>query len=144
MGRALTMRLAVPIFVLAGLAALAIWGALQRAGPQQLQPIPCANPVAGCTFVHHDAPAQLRFSATPEPLKPFFITLSHPSLKTATISFQMADMDMGFNRYDFTRGPPGVWTARIVLPVCTSSRVDWISEIHLDDRFYSLRFTSAH
>lgn len=144
MGMALSMRLAVPVSVLAGLAALAIWGALQRASPQSTQAIPCADPIAGCTFVHHDAPATLRFSATPEPLKPFFVTLSHPGLKTASISFQMAGMDMGFNRYDLQRGADGVWTARIVLPVCASRRVDWISEIHLDDRFYSLRFTSAH
>ena len=140
----LIKRFAVPAVILLALAALAILGMRQQASPEKLQPIACANPVAGCTFDHHNAPAQLRFSTTPEPLKPFLVTLSHPRLNKASISLQMVGMDMGFNRYDFRRGPDGLWTARIVLPVCTSRRVDWVSEIQLDDRFYSLSFTLKH
>jgi hypothetical protein len=134
----LIKRFAVPAVILLALAALAIWGMRQKASPEKPQPI------TGCSFVHHNAPAQLRFSSAPEPLKPFLITLSHPSLNKASISFRMVGMDMGFNRYDFRRGADGLWTARIVLPVCTSGRVDWISEIQLDDRFYSLKFTLKH
>lgn len=135
-------RLAIPILVLAALAGLAIWGALQKTRPDKVQPIPCINPVAGCTFVHHGVPARIRFSVTPETMKPFVISLSHPALSQASASFQMTGMDMGFNRYDLKRGPDGYWTARVVLPVCTDSRADWVAELKLDDQFYSLSFST--
>lgn len=135
-------RFAIPALVLAALAALAIWGALRKNRPEQVQPILCANPVAGCPFVHHDAPARIGFSSTPETMKPFVITLSHPALRQVSASFQMAGMDMGFNRYDLKRGPDGNWTASIVLPVCTASRADWVAELKLDGQFYSLSFAT--
>lgn len=135
-------RLAVPVLVLAALAVLAIWGALQKTRPERVRPILCANPVAGCTFVHNGAPVQIRFSTPPETMKPFFITLSHPTLRQAAASFQMAGMNMGFNRYDLKRGPDGNWSARIILPVCTASRADWVAELKLDEQFYSLSFTT--
>lgn len=135
-------RLAIPILILAALAGLAIWGALQKARPDKVQPILCINPVAGCAFVHLGVPAQIRFSVTPETMKPFVITLSHPTLQKVSASFQMAGMDMGFNRYDLKRGPDGNWTARIVLPVCTASRADWDVELQLDEQFYSLSFST--
>jgi hypothetical protein len=135
-------RFAVPALVLAALAGLAIWGALQKTRPDKVQPIPCINPVSGCTFVHHGMPARISFSSTPETMKPFVITLSHPTLRQASASFQMVGMNMGFNRYDLKRGPDGNWTARIVLPVCTDSRADWIAELKLDEQFYSLSFAT--
>lgn len=135
-------RFAVPALVLAALAGLAIWGALQKTRPDKVQPIPCINPVSGCTFVHHGTPARISFSSTPETMKPFVITLSHPALQQASASFQMIGMDMGFNRYDLKRGPDGNWTARIVLPVCTASRADWVAELKLDGQFYSLSFAT--
>lgn len=137
-------RFAVPVLVLLALAGLAIWGAMQQAAPEDIQPIPCTHPVSGCTFMHRNAPAQIRFSVAPEPLKPFVVTISHPTLSKASVSFQMAGMDMGFNRYDFRKNQQGVWSASITLPVCVSGRVDWISEFQLDDRFYSLAFVTDH
>jgi len=135
-------RFAVPALVLAALAGLAIWGALQKTRPDKVQPIPCINPVSGCTVVLHGTPARISFSSTPETMKPFVITLSHPALQQASASFQMIGMDMGFNRYDLKRGPDGNWTARIVLPVCTASRADWVAELKLDGQFYSLSFST--
>lgn len=135
-------RLIVPILILVALAGLAIWGALQKNRPQQVVPIVCNNPVAGCNFVHDGKPAQIRFSVVPEIMKPFQLTLIHPDMKKVSVSFQMVGMDMGFNRYDLKRGPDGNWTARITLPVCTASRSDWITELHIDEKFYSLSFTT--
>lgn len=138
--------LAAPILILAALAAIAIWGARQQAQPEHaaetLTEIHCANSVAGCTFMHHGTPAQLRFSAQPETLKPFSIYLAHPLVKKASASFQMADMNMGFNRYDFKPQAKGEWAANVTLPVCTASRVDWIAELALDGAFYRLTFTT--
>jgi hypothetical protein len=134
--------LVVPLLVLVALAGLAIWGALQKTPPAAAQPLPCADPVAGCNFTHRGLPARVRFSATPETMKAFILTVSHPALQRASASFQMVGMDMGFNRYDLKRGADGNWTARVVLPVCTASRADWVVELKLDDAFYSLPFTS--
>ena len=135
-------KLAIPALILAALAGLAIWGALQKTRPDSVQSIACINPVAGCIFVHLGTPAHIRFSVTPETMKPFVITLSHPALRKASASFQMIGMDMGFNRYDLKRGPNDDWTARVTLPVCTASRADWIMELNLDGQFYSLPFTT--
>lgn len=142
LGMTFIKRLAVPALVLAALAGLAIWGALQKSRPEQFQPISCINPVAGCTFIHHGMPARISFSSVPETLKPFQLTLSHPEVKKVSVSFQMAGMDMGFNRYDLKQSQTGNWTARIMLPVCTASRADWIAELQLDEKFYSLFFTT--
>lgn len=135
-------QLAVPILVLIALAALAIWGARQQTQPGQVAEIRCANPVAGCAFMHNGARAQLHFSIQPETLKPFSIRLAHPFVEKASASFQMADMNMGFNRYDFKPQGKGEWIATVTLPVCTASRVDWIAELELDGRFYRMTFAT--
>lgn len=135
-------QLAVPVLIIAALAALAIWGALQKTPPQAAQPIVCIDPVAGCTFVHKGAPAQLRFSNQPEALRPFMLSLALPDLKKATVSFQMTGMNMGFNLYELRPAPDGSWTTSVTLPVCTVSRVDWIAELNLDGQLYSLTFTT--
>jgi len=135
-------QLAIPLLVIAALAALAIWGALQQSRPQTAQPIVCADPVAGCTFVHKGMPANLRFSAQPEALQPFVLSLVSPNLRTASVSFQMSGMNMGFNRYDLKPGADGRWAANITLPVCTVSRVDWIAELNLDGQLYTLTFAT--
>lgn len=135
-------QLAVPVLIIVALAALAIWGARHKAPQQTAQPIVCADPVAGCTFVHKGAPAQLRLSTQPEALRPFVLSLAHPGLRKASVSFQMSGMDMGFNRYDLRPAPDGRWTASITLPVCTVSRVDWIAELNLDGQLYALTFAT--
>lgn len=135
-------RLLVPVLVIAALTALALWGAWQKTPKQAAQTIVCADPVAGCTFLHDSLPAYLRFSARPEALKPFELSITGPSLGKATASFQMAGMDMGFNRYDLKPGTDGQWTARVTLPVCTVSRVDWIAELDLDGQLYIFSFNT--
>lgn len=134
-------RLAVPLLILLALAALAVWGVLQKSQPESVQPISCVNPVAGCTFVHDGVPTQISFSVTPETMKPFVITLSHPALRKVSASFQMIGMDMGFNRYDL-HGRDGAYSARVTLPVCVSGRHDWTLYLTLDDRRYALPFSS--
>jgi hypothetical protein len=135
-------QLAAPILILLALAALAIWGARQQAQPQQMQEIRCADPVSGCAFMHNGAATQLRFSVQPQALNPFSITIAHPALRKASASFQMANMNMGFNRYDFKPQGKGLWIASVTLPVCTASRVDWVAELELDGRFYRMTFTT--
>lgn len=135
-------RLAAPILVILALAALALWGVWQRAPREAVQTIACADPVAGCAFVHNGGPAILRFSVQPRALEPFVLTLAAPNLRAAAVSFGMAGMDMGFNRYELRQGETGRWAASVTLPVCTASRVDWIAELDLDGRLYNLVFTT--
>lgn len=135
-------RLVVPVLVIAALAALALWGAWQKAPSQQAQIIRCTDPTAGCAFMFEGLPATLRFSTQPEALKPFVLTVASPRLRKASVSFQMVGMDMGFNRYDLRRDAAGNWTAQVTLPVCTVSRVDWVAELALDGQLYTLSFNT--
>jgi hypothetical protein len=136
-------RLAIPLLVIIALAALAIWGARQQStSPQAAQVIVCADPVAGCTFLHQGLPAHLQFSTQPEALRPFVLSLASPGLHKASVSFQMSGMNMGFNLYDLRPAPDGRWAANITLPVCTVSRVDWIAELNLDGQLYTLAFAT--
>jgi hypothetical protein len=135
-------RLLVPVLIILALAMLALWGAWQKAPKAPAQTIVCVNPLAGCTFMHGGAPATLRFSTQPEALRPFALSISAPSLRKVSASFQMVGMDMGFNRYDLRQDAAGNWTASVTLPVCTVSRVDWIAELDLDGRLYILKFNT--
>lgn len=135
-------RLAIPALIIAALAALALWGARLKAPPPAAQPIICADPAAGCTFLHKGMPAQLRFSAQPEALKPFVLSLAGARINKASVSFQMVGMDMGFNRYDLRPAADGHWTTSVTLPVCTVSRADWTAELDLDGERYVLAFTT--
>jgi hypothetical protein len=135
-------RFIVPILIIVALAALALWGGWQKAPRQEAQAIACADPVAGCPFMHDGLPATLRFSAQPEALKAFELSIAGTNLRKASVSFQMVGMDMGFNRYDLRRDAAGNWVARVTLPVCTVSRVDWIAELTLDGRLYTLAFNT--
>lgn len=135
-------RLAIPLLIITALAALAIWGALQQSRPQTAQALVCPDPSAGCAFLHRGQPAHLQFSAQPEALKPFVLSLTSPGLHKASVSFRMAGMDMGFNRYHLRPETGGRQIADITLPVCTASRADWIAELDLDGRLYRLSFTT--
>ncbi|MEW6132717.1 MAG: hypothetical protein AB1591_06050 [Pseudomonadota bacterium] len=135
-------RLAVPILIIVALAGLALWGAWQKQPSQQAQAISCPDPTAGCVFMFEGLPATLRFSAPPEALKPFTLSIASPRLSKASVSFQMVGMDMGFNRYDLRQDAEGNWSARVTLPVCTVSRVDWVAELTLDGQPYTLAFNT--
>jgi hypothetical protein len=135
-------KLAVPLLIIVALAVLAIWGARQQGSQQSAQPIACADPVTGCSFVHDGQPAHVRFSAQPQALKPFVLSLASPKLQKASVSFQMSGMNMGFNLYELRPGPGGRWAASVTLPVCTVNRADWIAELNLDGRLYVLAFTT--
>ncbi len=135
-------KLAVPLLIILALAALALWGAWQKAPKQAAQTIVCADPVAGCVFTHNGSPVSLGFSAQPQALKPFVLSIAAPELHEAAVSFRMAGMDMGFNRYELKPEAEGRWAAAVTLPVCTASRVDWIAELELDGRLYIFAFTT--
>lgn len=133
-------RLVAPGLIILALAALALWGVWQKAPQPAAQAIVCADPVAGCVFMHNGAPCRLRFSGPPEALKPFALSLAAPNLGQASVSFRMLGMDMGITRYELRQEASGNWAAQVTLPVCTASRADWEAELNLDGRLYTLAF----
>jgi len=38
-------------------------------------------------------------------------------------------MDMGINRYPLTRSSDGNYAQNIILPVCTTTRTDWVADL---------------
>lgn len=135
-------RLVVPFLIILGLIGLALWGAWRKPPQQAALSIACADPVKGCSFIHDGAPATLSFSAQPEALKPFVLSITAPKLRKASVSFQMVGMDMGYNRYDLRQGVSGNWSAHVTLPICTVSRVDWTAELDMDGQLYTFSFNT--
>lgn len=59
------------------------------------------------------------------------------------VSFEMKDMDMGFNRFSLRRIEKGVWRLEnVYLPVCAANRHDWIMVWTVDEQKYSATFTT--
>lgn len=74
---------------------------------------------------------------------PFSATAANlpPDTKSVSLSFEMAGMDMGFNRFDLSHVGNGNWRAdKIYLPLCTADRHDWIVKWQVDGRTYSAPF----
>lgn len=130
-----------PLLIICALAGLALWAKQHQVEPTGAQVIPCADPVTGCSFVHHEQHSQLRFSAVPKPLEGFDIELYAPAAAKASVRFQMGGMEMGFNRYNLTAGRGGLFRAQaVLLPVCTQGRSDWSAFFTLDDKSYQISF----
>lgn len=104
-------------------------------GPLIPIPVPteCALKGAGCSLTLGDlgsitvhAPARI------VPLHKFEFTVT-PSealaknLGAVSVDFQMIGMDMGVNDYPLTRAADGQYTQTIILPVCTTTRTDWVA-----------------
>jgi hypothetical protein len=134
-------RVAVPLLLVIVLVAIAVAGWwLKR--PAEAIAISCADPVAGCTFSHHDATARLRFSMQPTPMESFELHVAASGATGISAEFQMVGMDMGFNRYDLRPTPEGAFTAKVTLPVCVSGRHDWVLYLDLDGTRYALPFST--
>lgn len=100
-------------------------------------PKDCALKGSGCLLslpgmgqVRVQAPAVIR------PLKKFSFMVEPQgdlakSLGSVGVNFQMVGMDMGFNDYTLQREASGRYAQKIILPVCTSSRTDWVAELRL-------------
>ncbi len=51
------------------------------------------------------------------------------SMGAVSVDFQMVGMDMGINRYPLTRSSDGNYAQNIILPVCTTTRTDWVADM---------------
>jgi len=73
-------------------------------------------------------------------MQPFRVELEVTGLPPAivtevVVSFAMAGMDMGLNRYRLDPGSePGRWRGQVTLPICSSGRTDWLAQISATTR----------
>ena len=124
------------IVVLVAIAVAGAW--LKR--PAEAHVLACADPLAGCTFSHRGASAKLQFGTLPTPLEAFDLNMYAPDARQINVAFQMKGMDMGFNRYDLRPSDAGVFSAKIILPMCIRGRHDWTMVIDIDGLHYALPF----
>lgn len=77
-------------------------------------------------------------------LQPFemHLQLEGVSARQAVITFTMADMEMGLNRFVLRPAQDGDWHGQAVLPVCSEGRKDWLATLTVvtDEGDYRLVF----
>ena len=110
---------------------LSLIGALtylrQVPSPTLVQAMGCPNIVRGCS----GAGLTVRMDRVPQVMRPFKLTVHADAMDTETVdgmeaSFQMAGMEMGFNRYRLQQRGASDWDAEVTLPVCVRDRKDWL------------------
>jgi hypothetical protein len=135
-------RVLAPLLVVIALVAIAVAGYwLKR--PAEATAVPCPDPLMGCAFSHHGAPASVRFSNPPMPLEAFGLHVTAPGARTISAEFHMVGMDMGFNRYDLRPASEVEFAARITLPVCVTGRHDWMLYLEVDGQRYAIPFSTG-
>lgn len=88
----------------------------------------CDLPLGTVGHVLVHAPAAIK------PLEKFALVVepqgdAAKSMGAVSVDFQMVGMDMGINRYPLLRSSDGVYSQNIILPVCTSTRTDWVADL---------------
>lgn len=87
-----------------------------------VQAMGCADIVKGC----HGDRLSVRMDRAPEVMRPFRLEVAAPQAGSMEASFNMAGMEMGFNRYRLMQRSDRVWEAEVTLPVCVRNRRDWL------------------
>jgi len=135
-------RVLAPLLVVIALVAIAVAGYwLKR--PAEATAVPCPDPLMGCAFSHHGAPASVRFSNPPMTMEAFGLHVTAPGARTISAEFHMVGMDMGFNRYDLRPASEVEFAARITLPVCVTGRHDWMLYLEVDGQRYAIPFSTG-
>ena len=95
------------------------------------------NPVnKTCTASDSELAITLKLGDSAQPLTAFPILVSlagktAAKAKAVAVYFTMADMDMGFNRFDLSQQADGAWHGQAMLPVCSAGRRDWRATIKI-------------
>lgn len=92
-----------------------------------VQAMGCPDIVRGCS----GAGLTVRMDRVPQVMRPFRLTVHADAMDAENIdamevSFQMAGMEMGFNRYRLQQRGASDWDADVTLPVCVRDRKDWL------------------
>lgn len=97
------------------------------------RPVPKMQAETSCHFVQQQCQfawgdqrnITLKLHGNPSPLNPFEVEVSGLDAPALSISFAMADMEMGSNTFVLKPIGAGRWSGRVVLPVCIQRRHDW-------------------
>jgi len=73
----------------------------------------------------------VHFRQPPSALTPFDVEVITQGFEAVEvgITFIMKGMDMGVNAFNLDQQSMDSWQARVILPVCSLGRNDWIAEI---------------
>lgn len=122
-------------------AALALGLLWPRLGTRdQAISVACKDIVAGCAL--SQAGSHVRFDRQPDALQRFTVFVVWPNVAEVHASFNMRDMEMGFNRYRLLPAGDGHWQAEVMLPACIQGRKDWLVMIEADGSRYEVPFSS--
>lgn len=106
----------------------------------------CDAAIESCQIVNGPINVSLTLGPDVKPLVAFPVQLQIDGGEVIPHSviadFQMQGMDMGMNRYRLQSLTQGKWNGKATLPVCTTSRMDWLAviEFSLDGQPYSAIF----
>ena len=134
-------KLWLPLVAALAFVAVAVAGWYWKRAPG-MTAVDCADPVRGCTFIHKGLPVELRFSIQPKPFEPFRMGVVAPAARKVSVEFQMAGMDMGFNRHDLHPGRAGQFGGEVSQPAGVTGRHSRQATLALDENRYTFIFRS--
>ena len=103
-------------------------------------PAPSCNPVVsassphGCHVQDGARGMSVTMSGDVRPLRPFELHMRLPEAvradaSQASVDFIMVGMDMGINRYTLLKQADGDFVGKVILPVCSIGRSDWVAKL---------------
>ncbi|MGD9889250.1 MAG: hypothetical protein AB7S56_08315 [Halothiobacillaceae bacterium] len=89
---------------------------------------------AGCGVANGARGLTLKMIGDVRPLRPFELRLSLPQevrgdAIEASVNFIMVGMDMGINRFALLKQADGDFVGKVILPVCSIGRSDWVAQL---------------
>ena len=127
------------LFALLKVAAAYWWQQRQNAPAAQVQAA-CKVTDGGCPFLDG---ATLHLIGVGNAKTPFTIEARHvPShVRSIRASFQMKNMEMGFNRFELQKMDETTWrVSSVYLPLCVQGRNDWQIDWQADEQSFSAEF----
>lgn len=96
---------------------------------------PCDLTQQSCQAKFDEHILNLVLMDKPSALMPFRVRLESDSeqIDNVVLDFRMSGMNMGINRYRL-KYEDGFWQNKLVLPVCTSGRNDWLVTVELEQK----------
>ena len=127
------------LFALLKVAAAYWWPQRQNAPAAQVQAA-CKVTDGGCPFLDG---ATLHLIGVGNAKTPFTIEARHvpPHVRSIRASFQMKNMEMGFNRFELQKMDETTWrVSSVYLPLCVQGRNDWQIDWQADEQSFSAEF----
>ncbi|MCK5336254.1 MAG: hypothetical protein KAQ67_08825 [Gammaproteobacteria bacterium] len=125
------------LFVVLLLALVIVGNYFLRKGTDnnQVEYSKCQLGIENCLIVIDGMELEIIVEGEIKALKPFVIHMTDKNqiIDKALVKFNMKAMDMGVNQYEFIQIDHNNWKAKVVIPVCTTGRRDWLVEFVIDN-----------